>query len=178
MDRWNSGDWRRKWNGQRAQKPVDLMSALKKSPAKVVILASCSSATIPLGLSQANFNAKGVATWKQKVAGGPAVIVMYSPHFKTWSFNWGHALTAFLLDLIDYEVAVSQKIVPRKLTYRLDHHGTIQQALDAANIAFMKNQALDTFVLVSGSGSTVVFPDRPLRSTTEDIARDFIEKVI
>jgi hypothetical protein len=178
MDRWNNGDWRRKWNGQTAQKPVDLMSALQKSPAKVVILASCASATIPWGLSLANFDAAGAATWKKKIAGGPAVIVTKSNILTTWSFNWGHALTAFLLDLIDYEVAVSQKIVPRKLTYRRDHHGTIQQALDAANVAFKNNKAPDTFVLVNGSGSTVVFPDRPLRSTTEDIARDFIERVI
>jgi hypothetical protein len=169
IERWEKGDWRREWKGQKAHKPEDLMSALKKSPAKVVILASCGSATIPYGLSLANFDAAGAAAWRGKVAGGPALVVTKSNILTTWSYDWVYALTAFLLDLIDYEVDMSKRPVPRKL----DHHGTIQQALDAANVTFQKNKAPDTFVLVNGSGSTVVFPDRPLGFTYQDLGLDW-----
>jgi hypothetical protein len=158
MDRWNNLDWRRVKEGQKPRKPEDLMSALKKSPAKLVILASCGSATIPWGLSLANFNAKGAAAWKEKVAGGPAVVVTHSTLLTTWSNNWAWALAAFLFDLIDYEVDLGTDKTGRTVTRKRSHVGTIQSALDAANVAFMNYKAPDSFVLVNGTGSTEVFP--------------------
>jgi hypothetical protein len=155
MDRWDNWDSRRRnrETGEKPRKPEDLMSWLKTSPAKLVILASCSSATIPFGLSLTNFTAKGTATWKQKVAGGPALVVTDSPKLTTWSYDWAYALTAFLLDLIDYEGDASE----RPITQKPNHGGTIQSALDAANVTFTNHGAHDTFVLVNGTGSTVVF---------------------
>jgi hypothetical protein len=182
MDRWYNYDQYRhnRKTGEKPPPPQDLMSWLKTSPARVVILASCGSATIPWGFSLTNFMAKGVAAWKKKVPGAqPAVIVTCSPtSLFTWSDAWAYALTAFLCDLIDYDVELDangyiKKPVSRNLIYHRDQHGTIQQALDAANAMFNKNTAPDTFVLVNGTGSTVVFPDRSLGFVPEDLVPDF-----
>jgi hypothetical protein len=160
MDRWNNFDSRRreKHTGEKPLPPEDLMSALKKSAAKLVILASCGSATIPNGLSLANFNAQGAAAWKGKVAGGPAVVVTHSTLLTTWSNNWAWALAHFLFDLIDYEVDLTHDKTGRTLRRKAEHDGSIQTALDAANAAFKNYKAPDSFVLVNGTGSTVVFP--------------------
>ena len=158
MERWEMLDKKRVLPGGEKPPPPkgDLMSWLKTSPARVVILASCGSATIPWGLSLANFNAKGAATWQRKVgAGGPAVIVTKSQvYLTTESYNWAYALAGFLFDLIDYDVDSPGQPVPRKNP----RGGTIQSALNAANTEFMKAKAPDAFVLVKGDGSQDVFP--------------------
>jgi hypothetical protein len=189
MDGWYNRDKDKhdRKTGGKPLPPQDLMSWLKTSPARVVIFASCASATLPWGLSLANFPSMGVATWKKKVPGAqPAVIVTYNPsQLLTSSDAWAYALAAFLFDLIDYDVELTEdgwlkKPESRNLMYHRDQHGTIRQALDAANAMFKKkamfdknNTAPDIFVQVNGTGSTVVFPDRPLGFVTEDLVPDF-----
>jgi hypothetical protein len=173
MERWDKLDKNRVLPGGKKPPPPkgDLMSWLKKSPARVVILASCGSATIPWGLSLANFNAKGAATWQGKVgAGGPAVIVTKSQvYLTTESYNWGYALAGFLFDLIDYDVNWPGQPVPRKNP----RGGTIQSALNAANTEFAKANAPDAFVLVKGDGSQDVFPGYRSAAVDDWSALDF-----
>jgi hypothetical protein len=151
--------------------PDALMSLLKASSAKLVILATCASSTFGL----------------EKLKAGPAVVVTNSGvNLKTWSYDWGQALTAFLLLLIGYKVGkndqpyswqqttgaittslvgaveggfaaaiVSQAVALNK------GHATISEALDAANEAFKQQKTDDRFELAYGKPSTVVFPSSP-----------------
>jgi hypothetical protein len=120
--------------------PDALMSLLKASKAKLVILATCASSTC-VG----------------KLTAGPAVVVTNSgSNLTTWSFDWAHALTAFLLLLIDYEVGGSGQPVARN-----KGRATISDALDASNVAFKNQKTTDRFELAFGKGSTVVFPSSP-----------------
>jgi hypothetical protein len=119
--------------------PETVMSLLKQSKAALVILASCASSTL-VG----------------KLTGGPALVVTDSgPNLKTWSNDWGQALPAFLLMLIGYEVPGSQPV-----SRKGGRHGTISEALDAANEAFKNQKTTDHFVLANGNGSTVIFPEK------------------
>ena len=120
--------------------PDSLMSLLKASKAKLVILATCASSTC-VG----------------KLTAGPAVVVTNSgANLTTWSFDWAHALTAFLLLLIDYAVGRSGQPVPCGIG-----RATITLALRVSNAAFEKNKSDDRFELAHGEGSTVVFPSSP-----------------
>jgi hypothetical protein len=156
--------------------PDQLMSLLKASSAKLVILATCASSTLGL----------------EKLRGGPAVVVTNSgSNLKTWSFDWAQALRAFLLLLIGYKIGKNdqpyslqpqlqaERAVATSLVGAVDGlfaavlvsqamalnkgHATISQALDAANEAF-KGRAKDDgdrFELAyggPGGPSTVVFP--------------------
>ena len=117
--------------------PQPLMSLLKKSKASVVILASCASETC-VG----------------KLTGSPAVVVTDSgANLKTWSFDWAHALSAFLLVLLGFEVGASGQPTPRK-----KGRGTIKEALDASAEAFKNQNATDRFKLVNGDGSLKIIP--------------------
>jgi hypothetical protein len=93
---------------------------------------------------------KSVAFW-------PAVVVTNSQAaLTTWSLHWAQALQPFLLLLIGYEVGKDDQPVARK-----EGRATIKEALDAANVAFKENKAVDRFELAFGDGSTVVFPSSP-----------------
>lgn len=117
--------------------PGTLMSLLNKSKASLVILASCASETC-VG----------------KLTGGPAVVVTASgDNLKTWSFDWAHALGAFLLVLLGFEVDGSGQPTPRK-----KGRGTINEALDASAEAFKGQKTTDRFKLVNGDGSRIIFP--------------------
>jgi hypothetical protein len=107
-----------------------------------------------MGAFAGELQREGRGDLEAKVAGGPALVVTDSPGLTTWSYDWAYALTAFLLDLIDCEVDASLRLI----TQKPNHGGTIQSALDAANVMFTNKEAHDTFVLVNGTGSTVVFP--------------------
>ena len=122
-----------------AEVPPDaLMSLLKASKAKLVILATCASSTLGL----------------EKLKAGPAVVVTNSgSNLTTWSFHWVQALQPFLLLLIGYAVGKNDQPVVRK-----EGPATIKEALDAANVAFKENKADDRFELAFGDGATVVFP--------------------
>lgn len=182
MERWEMMDKYRVLPGGKKPPPPkgDLMNWLKTSPARVVILASCGSATIPWDLSLSNFNAKGAATWQGKVgAGGPAIIVTKSTYLTTESYNWAYALAGFLFDLIDYDVDEARQPVPRKHP----RGGTIQSAVNTANTEFVKHQAPDAFVLVKGDYPQVVFPNRPKTPSQtspdiKDLAKDWVNRVL
>lgn len=119
--------------------PETLTSLLKKSKASLVILASCASNTC-VG----------------KLTGGAAVVVTDSgTNLKTWSFEWAHALGAFLLLLLGFDVGASGQPTPRK-----KGRGTISEALDASTEAFKNQKTTDRFKLVNGDGSTVIFPEK------------------
>jgi hypothetical protein len=171
MERWEKLDKNRVLPGGKKPPPPkgDLMFLLKTSPARVVILASCGSATIPWGLSLTNFSAAGAAAWRGKVTGGPAVIVTKSQVLTTKSYNWAYALAGFLFDLIDYDVDWPGQPVPRKNP----RGGTIQSALNAANAGFVKAKASDAFVLVKGDGSQDVFPGYRSAAVDDWSALDF-----
>jgi hypothetical protein len=70
--------------------PDELMDLLKRSPAKLVILATYASSTLGL----------------KKLKAGPAVVVTNSGYnLLTISMDWGQALEHFLLLLIGYRIA-------------------------------------------------------------------------
>jgi hypothetical protein len=122
--------------------PDALMSLLKASKTKLVILATCASSTLGL----------------EKLKAGPAVMVTNSgSNLKTWSFSWVQALQPFLLLLIGYEVGKNDQPVARN-----KGRATIKEALDASNAAFKENKADDRFELAHGEPSTVVFPEKEI----------------
>jgi hypothetical protein len=125
--------------------PDELMDLLKRSPAKLVILATCASST--LGLE------------KLKTGPGPAIVVTNSGYnLLTVSMDWGQALQHFLLLLIGYEIATKGDERGQPVA-RKKGRATISEALDAANAALIRNDSEDRFELASGNGSTVVFPN-------------------
>jgi len=139
--------------------PEQLMSLLKASSAKLVILATCASSTLGL---------KGLKA-------GPAVVVTNSgSNLTTWSGYWGEALKHFLHLLIGYEIndKIDKKAQPEVRHEPITNVGeilkninrekraTIKEALDAANEAFKENKSVDRFELAFGNGSTVVFPKK------------------